>query len=110
MYNFIQIQWSCGNIDEARKVCRYLVQERLIACANIVPWVESIFLWDNQMDTAQETKVYLKTRADNFDAIEAIIKSNTSYEVPEILRFDIAGGNKEYLEWLKESCAQHAST
>ena len=100
----IEIQWATSSIDEARKVCRYLVQERLVACAQIIPWIESIYMWDNQLETAQETKVHLKTRKDNFDVIKEVIEQNTTHEVPEILFRSIGGGNEAYMSWLKESC------
>ena len=109
MAEFIQIQWTCGSIEEARKVCRYLVQEKYVACANITPWVESLFLWNNQLDTVQETKVFLKTRAENYDAVKEVIMQNTSYDLPEILFMKIDGGNKEYLDWLEESIRTFAA-
>ena len=101
--DFIQIQWNSGSIDEARRVSRYLVQEHYVACVNIIPWVESIFMWDKQLDTSQETKVLFKTRLKNFDAIKEAIKQNTTYEVPEILYTKIDGGSQEYLSWLDEN-------
>ena len=66
--NFIQIYWTCGSLDEARKISRQLVEAKLVACANIIPWVESIFIWNDQLDTSQETKVIFKTRDEHFDA------------------------------------------
>jgi len=103
MTNFIEIHWTSGSIDEARKVCRYLVQEREVACAQIIPWVESIYMWNNQLETTQESKVVLKARADQFDTIKEVIIQNSSYEVPEITFRRIEGGNKEYLDWMEES-------
>jgi periplasmic divalent cation tolerance protein len=103
MTDFIQIHWNSGSIDEARKVSRYLVQERLVACANIIPWIESIYMWNNKMETAQETKVIFKTHVQKFDAVKKIIKENTTYEVPEILKITIDDGNQEYLDWLADS-------
>ena len=103
MSEFIMIHWTTGSLDEARKVARYLVQERLVACANIIPWVESIYMWDNQVQSEQETKVRLKTRRDHFDLVREIIESNTKYEVPEVTFTVIDGGNAPYMEWLEES-------
>lgn len=99
----IEIHWTSGSIDEARKIARYLVQERLIASAQIIPWIESVFLWNNQIDTAQETKICLKTCLDNYDRIKEIIQENCTYEVPEIIYIHIDGGNEEYLSWLEEN-------
>lgn len=96
----IEIHWSAGSLDEARRVCRFLVQERFIACAQIVPWIESIYLWNEQLETAQESRVVLKTRLENFEQIKQIILKNSSYELPEITYIEIAGGNSEYLDWV----------
>ena len=101
--DFIQIQWNSGSIDEARRVSRYLVQEHYVACVNIIPWVESIFMWDKQLDTSQESKVLFKTRLKNFEAIKEIITKNTSYDLPEILYTKIDGGSADYLAWLDEN-------
>jgi periplasmic divalent cation tolerance protein len=103
MSGTIEIHWTSGSIDEARRVCRYLVQERLVACAQIIPWVESVYMWNNQLETSQESKVVLKTQADRFDEIKQIILKNSSYEVPEITFSSIDGGNEEYLQWLSDS-------
>ncbi len=103
MNEFIEIHWTSGNLDEARKISRYLVQERYAACAQIVPWIESIFMWNNQLETAQESKIVMKTRLEHYEKIKEIILQNSSYEVPEITYIKIAGGNKEYLDWIVES-------
>lgn len=100
---FIEIHWTSGSIDEARKISRYLVQERLVACAQIVPWIESVYMWNNQLETTQESKITFKTRLDNYDAIKEVIQKNCSYDIPEITYMIIDGGNKAYLDWLAES-------
>lgn len=99
----IEITWTVAKIDDARKVSRYLVQERLVAKAEITPWVESILLLNNQLETVQETKVTFKTIEENLSQIEEIIKKNSRYEIPEISWRTIEGGNVEYLDWLKGS-------
>ncbi len=99
----IEITWTVASIDEARKVSRYLVQERLVAKAEITPWVESILLLNNQLETVQETKVTFKTIEENLSQIEEIIKKNSRYEIPEIAWRSIEGGNVEFLDWLKGS-------
>jgi periplasmic divalent cation tolerance protein len=107
--NFIEISWTTGSIDEARLVCRYLVQERLVACAQIIPWVESIYMWDNRLETSQESKVTLKTREEKFERVKEVILSNAKYELPEITYAVLAGGHKEYLDWIEESTPDIAS-
>lgn len=103
MVQFIEIHWTSGSLDEARKISRYLVQERFVACAQITPWIESIFMWNNQLETAQESKVTFKACLDNYEKIRQIIENNCSYDVPEITYTYLDGGNEAYLEWLQES-------
>ncbi len=103
MTEFIEVHWTCGSIDEARKISRYLVQERLIACAQIIPWIESIYIWKHALETAQETKVLMKTSLDKFEKVKELILKNCRYEVPEINRVAIEGGNEVYLEWMRET-------
>jgi periplasmic divalent cation tolerance protein len=107
---YIEIHWTSGSLDEARKISRYLTQERLVCCAQIIPWLESIYMWNNQLETSQESKVVLKTRLENYDKIKEIIKQNCSYQVPEILYFIIGGGNREYLEWMNASMPKDFTT
>lgn len=102
-FEFIEIHWTSGTLDEARRISRYLVQERYVACAQIVPWIESIYQWDNKLETTQESKIIFKTRLDNYEKIKEYIENNSRYEVPEITWFKIEGGNKAYMDWLKES-------
>ncbi|MBA3238808.1 MAG: divalent-cation tolerance protein CutA [Parachlamydiaceae bacterium] len=108
MNEFCEIHWSSGSIDEARKISRYLAQERLIAGAQIIPWVETIYMWNNQLETVQESKIILKAPKVNCKRIEEIIKENSSYQIPEILYFNIEGGSEDYLVWAKESTPQRS--
>lgn len=112
MSDFIEIQWTSGSIDEARKISRYLVQEKYVACAQIIPWIESIFTWNAQLETAQESKILFKTRLEHFDAIKKIILDNCKYEVPEITYMHIEGGHEEYLNWISDSTSktQHSTS
>lgn len=100
---YIEISWTAGSLDEARKVARYLVQERFVACAQIIPWIESIYMWNNQLETAQESKVVMKTRLAKWEEIKKIILENAKYQIPEITYKKLEGGNKEYLAWVAES-------
>lgn len=103
MTEYIEIRWTSGNIDEARKISRYLAQERLIACAQIIPWIESIYMWDNKLETTQESKISFKTRREHWDKVKKIIIENHSYEIPEITFTPIEGANEDYLAWMNES-------
>lgn len=106
MQEWIQIQWAASNIEEARRVCRYLIQENVAACCQITPWVESIYLWDSQLETAQESLVFIKAAKANFDTIVQLIEKNCENEVPEIIFTSIEGINPSYSQWLEESIKQ----
>ena len=110
MTTFIEVHWTSGSIEEARKISRYLVQERFVACAQITPWIESIYMWNNQLETTQESKVVFKTRLEKFEKIKEVILQNCSYQVPEISYQMIQGGNREYLEWVETSTPDFSST
>lgn len=103
MSEFIQIQWTAGSIEEARKVSRFLVQEGLVACAQMIPWIESVYIWNGEIETEQESKVIYKTLKENYNRIKTIIEQNCKYEVPEITYIHIDGGNQTYLDWLRAS-------
>lgn len=100
---FIEIHWTSGSLDEARRVSRFLVQERLVASSQIIPWIESVTMLDNKLETTQESLIIFKTLQDNFNKVREVIEQNCKYEIPEILWFKIDGGNSSYLNWLKES-------
>lgn len=101
---FIEVHWTSGSLDEARRVARDLVSKRLVASAQIVPWIESIYLLDGQLETTQESKVVLKTHLIHLDQIKEWIEKNCKYDVPEIVWFKISGANAAYMEWMTDSC------
>jgi len=103
MTDFVEVHWTAGSLDEARRVCRFLVKERLVACAQIIPWVESVYMWNNELETGQESKMILKTKRDLISKVKEVILDNSSYEVPEITVVEIVDGNEAYLEWVAES-------
>ncbi len=88
---------------QANKIAERLVEEKLIACANIVPGVQSIFRWQGKVDRAQEALLVLKSRRRHFPAIVKTVKALHSYDVPEVIALPIVEGNKDYLKWISES-------
>lgn len=103
MTDYIEIHWTAGSIDEARAILRHLVQEKLIACGQMIPWIESVYLWNGKLETSQESMVILKTRKELFEEVKNYIQSHCRYEVPEILATEILLGNSEYLNWLEDN-------
>ena len=97
----IIVFWTCAGIDEARHVARTLVKAKLVACANIIPQVESIFEWEGNFDVSQESKVLFKTTLERFEAVKARILELCSYDVPEISYVIVDGGHQPYFEWVR---------
>lgn len=106
MTKLIEIHWTCGSLDEARRVSRYLVQERYVACAQLIPWIESVYMWNNQLETTQESKVIFKTHSHLFEKVKEIILQNCKYAIPEITAIPIELANKNYVDWMHESINQ----
>jgi periplasmic divalent cation tolerance protein len=89
--------------NEAEKIAKTLLEERLIACANIIGPVQSLFWWQGKIDEAQEHLILMKTRKDLFSKLSEKVKALHSYQVPEIIAMPIVEGFKPYLEWLESS-------
>jgi uncharacterized protein involved in tolerance to divalent cations len=89
-------------MEEGRRVARSLLEERLAACVNIVPGVESVYRWKDAVETAQETLLVIKTTAAAFAALRGRILEIHGYDVPEVLAIPVVEGAAEYLKWLGE--------
>ena len=94
---------TAATAEEARRLGRALVEERLAACATLVPGAESIFHWEGRVETAAETLLVLKTAAEKIEALGARLKELHSYETPEFLVLEIERGSGAYLDWIEAS-------
>jgi len=101
--DYILIMVTCSSQEEARKISERLLTKRLVACANILPKIESRFWWKGKLDNASELLVTMKTEKLNFKKIEAEIKRIHSYEVPEIIAVPIVAGSRDYLDWISRT-------
>lgn len=88
--------------EEAERIGRTLLDERLAACVNATP-VRSAYWWKGQVEEAGETLLIVKTAARLVDALTARVRALHSYTVPEVVAFPIVGGNPDYLRWIDES-------
>jgi periplasmic divalent cation tolerance protein len=102
---YVIIMVTTANKQEAEKIAQHLLKERLIACANIIGPVSSLFHWAGKTEKAEEFLIFMKSRKDLFDKLAETVKALHSYEVPEILVLPVVGGSKAYLDWLG-SCLQ----
>lgn len=91
---------TASSEEEAAKIARVLVDDRLAACVNILPGIRSIYFWDNKVQDERESLMICKTRQPLFEKIINRVKELHSYTVPEIIALPIAAGSAEYLGWL----------
>jgi periplasmic divalent cation tolerance protein len=101
--DYVVVVVTTTDKQEAEKIVRRLLDEKLIACANIISPVSSHFHWSGKIEKADECLVLMKSRKDLFEKLAETVKSLHSYEVPEILALLIINGSKTYMDWL-ESC------
>jgi len=94
---------TTGTKEEAKKITRNLLDRKLIACANIMGPVSSLFRWKEKINQENEFLVLMKTRSALFEKLATAIKQIHSYEVPEIIAVPITKGEPSYLEWLNGS-------
>lgn len=94
---------TAGSEDEARKIARHLVQNRLAACVNVIPRVESVYRWQGKVESSTECLLLIKTTAQGFPAVRDAIGELHSYELPECIVLPIEDGSTAYLQWLGES-------
>lgn len=87
--------------DEARSIASTLVEERLIACGNVIDGMESVYWWKGKIETSQEAILIAKTDRRNAEIVTARILELHSYETPCVVALPIEGGNPEYLAWVE---------
>lgn len=92
--------------DTARQISDQLVTDRFAACANILPSVESIYRWKDNIESGNESLVLFKLSEERQSAFQDKLRSLHPYDVPEIIFVPVAGGLPEYLQWVSENCGQ----
>ncbi len=97
----IFIYITCTSHEEASKIASSLVEERLVACANIMAGHEAIYQWQGRVETGQEVAVVMKTRAELFERVKEAILKLHSYETPCIVALPIEAGHAPFLRWIE---------
>jgi periplasmic divalent cation tolerance protein len=92
---------TAGSQAEADKIAGALLKARAASCVQMAPIV-STYHWKGKIERADEIHLIIKTRDEIYPDVEEIIKSNHSYEVPQIVKLPITGGLPAYLEWVRD--------
>ena len=98
---YIQIQITFPTAEAAEEMATKLVQEKLVACAQVCGTVKSFYIWKGVAEISTETLLLAKTALSHFDRVESTVRASHPYECPQIVALPIVTANADYLDWLK---------
>ena len=94
---------TAPDVKTARKLARAALKARLIACANLIPNIESHYWWQGKIEGGAEVLLLLKTTTARLATLEKLIMAKHPYDTPEFLVLPISRGNRRYLDWVEQS-------
>jgi periplasmic divalent cation tolerance protein len=100
---------TCPDAETAAKIAHALVEERLAACVNRVPGIQSTYRWQGEIHDEAEVLLVIKTTRERFAAMQSRLTELHPYEVPELIAVEIADGLPAYLDWLSTETAPEAA-
>lgn len=104
--NIYLVLTTAGNMEEAKKMANILVDERLAACVNIVPNINSVYRWEGIIERAEEVLLLAKTTEEELEETIETMEKTHSYETPEVIAFQSENGLPKYLEWIKDNVGE----
>ena len=96
---------TAPDLKTARRLAKAALTARLIACANLIPKIESHYRWRGKLETSAEVLLVLKTTCARLAKLERLILAAHPYDTPEFVVLRLDKGNAKYLQWLQASCA-----
>jgi periplasmic divalent cation tolerance protein len=96
---------TASDLKTARALAKATLHARLIACANLIPKIESHYRWQGKIESSAEVLLVLKTQKSKLAALEKLILARHPYDTPEFLVLPLGAGSKKYLDWLESSCS-----
>src|SRR5438552_670761 len=94
---------TAPDLKTARKLAKAALAAHLVACANLVPKIESYYWWRGKIESSAEVLILFKTTKVKLRALEKFIVSKHPYDTPEFIVLPITAGNKRYLDWVSAS-------
>jgi len=104
MSDIVLVVSTAPSVEVAGKIAKTLLNEKLCACANVVPAVKSIYWWKGKLEEEQEAMLFLKTDAALGERLCERLVEVHPYDVPEAIVLEVAGGNPDYLRWVRKCC------
>jgi periplasmic divalent cation tolerance protein len=95
---------TAPDLKTARALAEAALQAHLIACANLIPRIESHYRWQGKIESGTEVLLVLKTQKSKLLALEKLILAGHPYDTPEFLVLPLNAGNRRYLDWMNQSC------
>lgn len=99
----ILVYITTENPQQALSIAKALVEQKLAACANIVPSIQSVFYWDNAVQHSEESLLLLKSTQECFERLCAVTCALHSYTTPCITALPIVAGNPDFMQWIHET-------
>lgn len=94
---------TCPDQETAQDIASQLVELQLAACVNIIPGIESIYRWQDKIESATEYLLIIKTQTDCYTELESTIQALHPYELPEVVAVPIEAGLSAYLDWINNN-------
>jgi periplasmic divalent cation tolerance protein len=105
MTDKIVVLSTCASEEEAEKLARQMVEQRLAACVNVLPRIQSYYRWQGKLESAGECLLIIKSSRERFDLLRSALEKAHSYDVPEIIALPVVEGAANYLNWLQANLA-----
>ena len=103
MSEFCLVLCTCPNPETGRNIARQAVEQKLAACVNLIPGLESIYAWQGAIEQDEEVQLVFKTAQTKVDELHKLVLRLHPYDEPEWLVVDIQSGSRSYLDWMRSS-------
>ena len=101
---FVVVLVTAPDLKTARRLAGAALKARLVACANLIPGIESHYWWQGKLERSAEVLILFKTARTKLPALEKLILARHPYDTPEFIALSVDSGNSRYLGWMGDAC------